>query len=741
MMIEFNQEAQEFHLHNEEISYLISIMKNKQLGHLYFGKRVHSQDSFSHLIEEAHRPMTAYPFEGDLTFSLEHLKQEYPVYGTSDFKHPALEIQQENGSTISQFEYQSHRIFSGKPALDGLPATYVEQKDEAETLEITLADSVTNVELVILYTIFKNENAIARSARIQNKGSEKLHLTTAMSLSLDLPDSDYEMLQLSGAWSRERHIKTRKLVEGGQSVESTRGHSSHSHNPFIALKRPSTNEFQGEAIGFSLIYSGNFLANVEVDAYETSRVLIGINPFQFDWLLEPEETFQTPEAVIVFSDKGLNGMSQTYHTLYHDRLVRGEWRDKERPVLINNWEATYFDFDEDKIVQIAEKAKAAGIELFVLDDGWFGARNDDLHGLGDWTVNKQKLPNGITGLAQRIEDLGMGFGLWFEPEMVNKNSDLFREHPDWLIETPNRRASHGRNQFVLDYSRPEVVDAIYQMMAKILREAKVSYVKWDMNRSMTEVYSKAYPAERQGEIFHRYILGVYSLYEKLINEFPHILFESCASGGGRFDPGMLYYAPQTWTSDDTDAVERLKIQYGTSLVYPISSMGAHVSAIPNEQVFRNTPLETRANVAYFGSFGYELDLRALTDAELTQVKEQVQFVKQYRKLIHNGIFYRLISPFEKNFAAWMVVSKDRKQAIVGYYRILSEPIGPFRKLKLQGLDEQCHYHVSELEQDFYGDELMNIGLNVSDQTVGQILDGSEPTTDFYSKVYVLTAED
>lgn len=740
MMIEFNQEAQEFHLHNDEISYLISIMKNKQLGHLYFGKRVHRRNSFRYLAEEAHRPMTAYPFEGDLTFSLEHLKQEYPVYGTSDFKHPALEIQQENGSAISQFEYKSHRIFSGKPSLDGLPATYAEQKDEAETLEITLADPVTNVELVVLYTIFKNENAIARSTRIQNKGKEKLHLKRAMSLALDLPDSDYEMLQLSGAWSRERHVRTRKLVEGGQSVESTRGHSSHSHNPFIALKRPDTNEFQGEAIGFSLIYSGNFLANIEVDAYETSRVLLGINPFQFDWLLEPEEIFQTPEAVIVYSDKGLNGMSQTYHTLYHDRLARGEWRDKERPILINNWEATYFDFDEDKIVQIAEKAKETGIELFVLDDGWFGARNDDRHGLGDWAVNKQKLPNGITGLAQRIEDLGMGFGLWFEPEMINKKSDLFSEHPDWIIETPNRCASHGRNQFVLDYSRPEVVEAIYQMMAKILSEAKVSYVKWDMNRSMTEVYSTAYPAERQGEIFHRYILGVYRLYEKLIDAFPHILFESCASGGGRFDPGMLYYAPQTWTSDDTDAVERLKIQYGTSFVYPISSIGAHVSAIPNEQVYRNTPLETRANVAYFGAFGYELDLRSLTDAELEQVKKQVQFVKQYRKLIHQGTFYRLISPFEKNFAAWMVVSKDQKQAIVGYYRILSEPVGPFRKLKLQGLAEEVHYDVSELEQAFYGDELMNIGLNVSDQTAGQIIDGSEPTTDFYSRVYVLTAK-
>ena len=740
MSIHFNEETKEFHLYNQRISYVINIMKNNQLGQLYFGKRIRHGISLSYLIEMAHRPITAYPFEGDLEFSLEHLRQEFPVYGTSDFRQPAVEIKQENGSNISHFEYCSHEIKKGKPTLKGLPATYTESDEEADTLEVTLFDEVTQIEAVLSYTIFENEDAITRDVRFHNKGKETTHLTNAMSLSLDLPDKDYRMMQLSGTWSRERHVRSRKLEEGIQSIESTRGHSSHTHNPFLALKRLTADEFQGEVIGFSLVYSGNFLARTEVDPFDQTRVQIGINPFGFDWQLKPGEEFQTPEAVMVYSNQGLNGMSQTYHSLYRTRLARGKWREKERPILLNNWEATYMDFDEEKIVHIAEKAKEVGIELFVLDDGWFGDRNDDTQGLGDWVVNKEKLPSGITGLSEKIEEMGMQFGLWFEPEMVNKNSDLFRKHPDWIIQTPNRKASHGRNQFVLDYSRKEVVDAIYEMMAKILREAKVSYVKWDMNRSMTEVYSTAYPPEQQGEIFHRYILGVYDLYERLIAEFPDVLFESCASGGGRFDPGMLFYAPQAWTSDDSDAIERLKIQYGSSFVYPLSSTGAHISAIPNEQVYRNTPLETRANVAYFGAFGYELDLNQLSDGELEQVKEQIQFVKKTRKLIHDGTYYRLLSPFDTNYAAWMVVSKDQKQAIVGYYRVLAEPIAPFKRLKLKGLNKEYNYSVSELDMDLYGDELMNAGLIVSDVTSGEIVAENEPTTDFASKVYVLNAK-
>ena len=607
MQIIFHESSRTFHLQNNDISYIIKVLPNDQLGQLYFGRPVRDRENFDHLLEMNHRPMTSYVFEGNKMFSLDHVKQEYPSYGTTDFRHPAVEIAQPNGSRITNFTYHSYSISAGKPALDGLPATYTEQDDEAQTLTITLRDELLGADLELSYTLFADRAALARSARFTNNGCMDLHLTTAMSLCLDLPDMNYEWLQFSGAWSRERHLKTRRLEQGIQSVESTRGTSSHNHNPFVVLKRPETTEFSGEAIGFSLIYSGNFLAQAEVDTWNTTRMTMGINPFGFDWKLAPGEAFQTPEAVIVFSTTGLNGMSQTFHKLYQKRLARGYWRDRARPILINNWEATYFDFTEDKLVRIAEAAKNDGVELFVLDDGWFGERCNDFAGLGDWFANTDRLANGITGLAERIDALGMKFGLWFEPEMVNKDSDLYRAHPDWMICTPNRRASHGRNQFVLDYSRKEVVDYIYGMMSKILSEAKVSYIKWDMNRCITEAYSASLPADRQGELFHRYILGVYDLYDRLTTNFPHVLFESCASGGGRFDPGLLYYAPQGWASDDSDAIERIKIQYGTSMCYPISSIGAHVSVVPNHQVFRVTPIETRANVAHFGTFGYELD--------------------------------------------------------------------------------------------------------------------------------------
>ena len=449
----------------------------------------------------------------------------------------------------------------------------------------------------------------------------------------------------------------------------------------------------GEVMGFSLVYSGNFLAQVPGGHLQRTRVTMGINPEWFDWRLEPGESFQTPEAVIVFSKDGLNGMSNTFHKLYRTRLARGVWRDRTRPILINNWEATYFDFNEEKLVKIASKAKECGVELFVLDDGWFGARRSDYAGLGDWVPAHELLPNGIKGLSEKIEALGLKFGLWIEPEMVNPDSDLYRAHPEWILSVPERRASLSRHQWVLDFSRKDVVDHIHGMIAKILRESKISYIKWDMNRSITECYSKALPADRQGEVFHRYILGVYDLYERLTSEFPEILFESCAGGGARFDPGMLYYAPQAWTSDDTDAVERMKIQYGTSYCYPVSSMGSHVSAVPNHQVDRLTPLKTRADVAYFGTFGYELDLNKLSAEEQEEVKVYTQFMKDHRELIQHGTFYRLQSPFTCNEPAWMVVSPDKKEALVAYFRILSKVNEEFKRLRLAGLDPELCYSV------------------------------------------------
>lgn len=741
MSIVFHEQTKTFHLFNDRISYIMNVLPTGHLMQLYCGKKVHDREDFSYLIETSARPTTTYlSEEWHNKYTFTHLKQEYPVYGTTDFRHPAIEIKQNNGSNISNFCYKSHSISSGKPKLAGLPATYTENDNEAQTLTIVLEDELTHVQVELLYTLFAQGGIIARSAKITNNGAETVHLTTAMSLCLDLPDCDYEWLQFSGSWARERHLKVRKLEQGITSVESTRGASSHEHNPFVILKRPSTDENKGEAIGFSLVYSGNFLAQAEVDTHDVTRVLIGINPFCFDWKLASGGSFQTPEAVMVYTADGLNDLSQTYHKLYQKRLARGYWRDRPRPILINNWEATYFDFNEDKLVKIAQKAKECGVELFVLDDGWFGKRTSDTAGLGDWVPNTDLLPNGITGLSHRIEELGMKFGLWIEPEMTNMNSDLYRAHPDWILHVPGRHPSECRHQYVLNYSRPEVVDYIYNMLAKILTEGKVSYIKWDMNRYITECYSVALPADQQGEVFHRYILGVYSLYERLTTNFPHILFESCASGGARFDPGLLYYAPQGWTSDDSDAVERLKIQYGTSYCYPVSSMGSHVSVIPNHQVYRNTPLHTRANVAYFGTFGYELDLNKLTAEEQEEVKEQIKFMKQYREVIQFGTFYRLNSPFNGNVTSWMVVSEDKKTAIVGWYRVLNGINLPYSRVQLQGLNSDYCYETVGTQECHFGDELMNIGLIINDPSAGQVQDGGPTSCDFDSKIYVLKAK-
>lgn len=741
MNIRFHESTKTFHLYNDRISYLMCIFRNGHLGQLYYGKRIHDKEDFSYLLELRRRPMSSCLYEGDRTFSLEHIKQEYPVYGSTDYRHPAVEILQENGSRISDFQYVSHTVTGGKPALFGLPATYTENDDEAKTLCVVMKDELTGVRLEMLYTIFASDGILARSVRFVNEGDAPVHLLSAMSLSLDLPDKDYVWMQLSGAWARERHIKNRRLEQGILAIDSMRGNSSHNHNPFMVLKRPSATENEGTVIGFSLIYSGNFRIQAEVDTYDTTRVTVGIDPSTFDWKLDAGESFQTPEAVMVYSEKGLNGMSQSFHRLYRSRLARGYWRDRPRPILNNNWEATYFDFTEDSLVEIAAKARECGVELFVLDDGWFGKRCSDRAGLGDWYANKERLPGGIKRLSELIEALGMKFGLWFEPEMVNQDSDLYRAHPDWILQTPGRRTSHGRYQFVLDYSRPEVVDCIYGMMTEILSESKISYIKWDMNRSITECYSAVLPADRQGEVFHRYILGVYDLYERLTSAFPEVLFESCASGGGRFDPGLLYYAPQGWASDDSDAVERLKIQYGTSMCYPISSIGSHVSVAPNHQVFRNTPLRTRANVAYFGTFGYELDLNKLSPEEIEKVKAQIIFMKEYREVLQFGTFYRLKSPFDGNETVWMTVSSDKKTALVGYYRVLNGVNVPYSRVLLQGLDADMLYRNLLTGTEHYGDELMNAGLITSDVTSGEVAGDVIPCTDFESRIYILKARE
>ena len=642
----------------------MTVIPNGHLGNLYFGKRIHDREDFSYLLEMKQRAMTACVYEGNRKFSLEHLKLEYPVYGSSDYRYPAVEILQENGSRISEFTYVSHTVTDGKPKLSGLPATYTENDEEAQTLCVKLKDEVTGIVLELLYTIFAQGGIITRSARFTNEGTSLVHLLNAMSLSLDLPDKDYVWMQFSGAWSRERHVKERRLEQGIQSVGSIRGNSSHEHNPFIVLRRPSATENAGEVMGFSLIYSGNHRMQAEVDTHDTTRITVGINPQNFDWKLDCGESFQTPEAVVVFSDKGLNGMSQTFHKLYQKRLARGYWRDRPRPILNNNWEATYFDFTEDRLVEIAAKAKECGVELFVLDDGWFGARSNDHAGLGDWVANRERLPRGIKGIADRIEEMGMKFGLWFEPEMVNKDSDLYRAHPDWAFAIPGRVPNHSRNQLVLDMTREDVREYLLERLTTIVHDAKIDYVKWDMNRSVCDVYSHVAAQSRNGELYHRYVLGVYDLLERFLAACPNLLLEGCSGGGGRYDAGMMYYSPQIWCSDNTDAINRLSIQYGSSFFYPISTVGSHVSVCPNHQTGRVTPFRTRGDVALAGSFGYEMDLNKISDEEKEMVKEQVAAMHTYYDLTHEGLYYRLTGLKKQDFMAWEFVAKDQSRALL-----------------------------------------------------------------------------
>lgn len=715
MPIIFHKELKEFHLYNKEISYIIHILPNGHVGNLYFGKKIDPYKTYNHLFEGIYRPLAAYVYEGDNKFSLQNTRQEYPTFGLSDFRKGAFLIKQENGSEISDFKYESHKIIEGKLKLKGLPQTYVENKEDATTLEITLLDEVIKSKLKLYFTIFEDRAVITRSASFLNLSDKTINIEKAMSFNLDLPDSNYNMIQLNGAWGRERHVHDRSIKEGTQGFYSLKGASSAEFNPFLALRRPNTDEFSGEVIGFSLVYSGNFMAEIDVDTYNQTRIMMGIHPDRFSWPLNLDEEFYTPEVVIVYSDKGLNYMSQVYHSLYRECLMRGKWKNSVRPILLNSWEALSFSIDEEKIKELATNASKLGVELFVLDDGWFGKRNNDNAGLGDWTVNKEKFPNGLNEIIEYINKLGMDFGIWIEPEMVNKDSELYRSHPDWIIHDPNRKPSHTRNQYTLDFSRDEVVDHIYNQIEKLLSDYNISYVKWDMNRYITECYSKDKGANLQGTVYHKYILNVYKLYDKLTTRFPNILFESCSSGGARFDPGMLYYAPQTWTSDNTDAMERIKIQYGSSLVYPLISMGSHVSESPNQQVFRETALETRANVAYFGNLGCELDVNKLSDVEKEEIKKQIQFYKENREVFQFGEFYRIKNPYNNNISAWMVKSNDEKTIILGCYKLLNHANEGKERVKLFGLDKDGDYKLSyPYEKEFKGDELMNVGISMND---------------------------
>ena len=714
MAVWYDDKEKIFHLQTCSSSYVIGILGEKYLLHLYYGEKI---GAYRFLVDNLPvRPTGSWMGNDieELGYSTDSLSLEYPCYGSADLKTPAFHAEYEDGSAVTCLEYIDYKIFEGKKSLVGLPATYEDEEGNVQTLELYLLDRLTGLKVTLSYSVFEKYDGIAKSVLVENAGKQKIKLKSVLSSATHLFDKRYEFVHLEGNWARERHIQRSPLINGIMSIDSKRVSSSHQHSPFLALARPETTEDIGEVYGCSLVYSGNHIAQTEVNAFDTVRVQLGINPFGFQWLLNPGESFQAPEVILTYSNNGLGQMSRNFHKLYRKCLCRGKYRDIERPVLINNWEATYFDFDEEKIVSIAKKAKQLGIELMVLDDGWFGKRDSDNCSLGDWVADKRKLPNGIEGLAQKISDMDMKFGLWFEPEMVSEDSDLYREHPDWCIHIDGRRKTLCRQQLVLDLSRKDVCDYIVSSLTNVLAAAPVSYVKWDMNRNITELGSALLDKERQQELPHRYILGLYDVLERINTAFPEVLFEGCSGGGGRFDAGMLPYFPQYWTSDDTDAKERLFIQHGTSMVMPLSAIGAHVSAVPNHQVHRTTPLEMRGNVAMMGQLGYELDLNKLTEQEEKTIKEQIELYKEIRTIIHNGSLYRLKSPFEGNNTAWECVLEDGSQAVLMYCTINGAVMRGRTCVKLKGLIADEQYTIKGKDSLYSGDYLMNVGLYFSD---------------------------
>lgn len=703
-----------FHLTNGQISYIIGITERAAIPEqLYFGPAIRPQDSYDFLIDRENRNGVLL-FAQDPASSLDYLSQEYPSYGHSDFRQPALQLTYPQGDQVTLLSYVSHRILSHKDPLPGLPASFGQAPGDTAVLELQLKDAGSGVRVTLQYAVFADVAAVTRSARLEQTGPETVWIDRAMSLALDLPDHDYELIHFYGGWAHEMNLERQPLQHGIYQVSSLRGVTSAVQNPLIALARPRADEFQGQVLGFNLLYSGNFLSQTETALSGTTRVLLGIHPDLFRWELKPGQSFQTPEAVMVYSQTGLNGMSQAFHDFYRRHLIRRPAGKALSPVLLNSWEGCYFNFDQDRLVSMAKAARDMGIDLFVLDDGWFGHRDDDTTSLGDWRPDRRKLPEGISGLSRRIHALDLQFGLWIEPEMVNPGTPIWEAHPDWVIRVPGKSASPSRNQYVLDMGRPEVVDNLFDQLCRVLDDAGVDYIKWDMNRHLSELYSHALPAGRQREMSHRYCLGVYQLYERLLARYPDILFESCSSGGQRFDAGMLYYAPQAWTSDNTDAVARLKIQYGTSMGYPLAAMGAHVSAVPNHQTGRVSSLALRSTVASFGTFGYELDPARLSAAEKAQIRLDIARFKKLQPILATGCFYRLISPFDQpDFCAWMAVSKDKRQAYIAAFRLL-KVMGQERvRLPLAGLDPALLYEVRGPWQSGtprYGDNLMAAGL-------------------------------
>lgn len=695
MGIHFDSGAGLFTLETAHTSYHMQVDERGHLLHLYYGRRI-GQGCLSTLYPPADHGFSPdyYPNRRDRGVSPDVLPQEYTGCNVGDFRLGCLVARDEHGAAGADFLYVSHTIRPGKYALNDLPAAH-DEEEEAETLIVCLKDAVTGLELELLYGVFARQDVITRAARLRNGGSAPLRLEKAASLCLDLPFGQWDLIHFHGRHAMERQMQRAPLTNAIHTVSSTRGASSHHHNPFVILCDRSATEDAGLCYGVMLVYSGSHRTDIEVDQNGSTRLVSGLHDQGFCWYLQPGESFETPEALLCCAPDGLGALSRRYHRFIRHNICRGVWRFARRPVLINNWEATYFHFDTETICRIAEKAASLGVEMLVLDDGWFGKRDDDNSGLGDWYVNENKLPGGLNPLIERINALGMKFGIWIEPEMVSEDSDLYRAHPDWAFTLPGRAPAMGRDQLVLDMGRPEVVDHLTDVLSDLLRRHHIEYVKWDMNRNMSDVYSRALPPERQGEAAHRYMLGVYRLLNRLTIAFPHVLFEGCAGGGGRFDAGMLAYFPQIWCSDNTDAIERLTIQHGTSFGYPVSAVGAHVSACPNHQTGRNTPLWTRAVVAMSGTFGYELDLGRLTDEECRQVKEQIAAFKRYYDVIQNGQYYRLSDPArEPRYVAWQTVTDS--EALLNL--VLTRPEGNARPLHLclRGLEEDALYCVDTM---------------------------------------------
>ena len=729
MDITYYEQERIFKLDTPCTTYMMQVAdEDGFLVHLYYGRRIRS-----HKLDDLAR-LNRYPFmpsknERERCSFLDCTPFEYPNHGLGDYRDDAFSVAVPDGYTATSLSWRSHRIYDGKPGIPGMPATFAgngaDAKSQVKTLEITCADETNGLEITLFYSIFADTDAIARSVKIKNTGRyECVKLTKALSTCVELYGGEYDTIFLHGSWARERWMDRQTLGYGKHAVSSARGESSHQEHPFIAVCDRTADEDRGDVYGFNFVYSGNFIAQAERSQFDQVRVLMGINPVDFCWNLHSGEEFHTPEAVCVYSAEGIGGMTRAFHELYRNHLIRSKYLHRKRPILINNWEATYFDFNTDKLLSIAKQAKALGIEMLVMDDGWFGHRNDDNSSLGDWYVNEDKLKGGLKHLVDEVNALGMKFGIWMEPEMISPDSDLYRAHPDWAIQIPGRKPTLSRNQLVLDLSRKEIRDHVFAQVANVLKSANIEYLKWDMNRQLTDLGSLGLDSGSQGELFHRYVLGVYELQERLVTEFPDLLLENCSGGGARFDPGMLYYSPQIWTSDDTDAIERLVIQQGTALIYPLSTMGAHVSDCPNHAVGRVTPFETRGYVALSGTFGYELDVTRIPEADRQMIPKQTAMYHKYNDLVREGDYYRVASyQTNREWDCWESVAKDRSEALVTLVQVLNHANLKPRIVKLKGLDPNKTYslryfdiNTGEEEKDelvLGGDTLMYAGINMT----------------------------